>query len=93
MLTPETDGAAESFVRRLTGDNASHVVSYGTGTPVADGITPDEGKTLLGTLLSDPKLGCFEIVEVNPLLDNKKNTMAETALGVLEKAVETLENR
>lgn len=29
-LEPEIDGEAESFVRRLTGDNATHVVSYGT---------------------------------------------------------------
>jgi len=29
-LRPETDGEAERLVRRLTGDNASHVVSYGT---------------------------------------------------------------
>ncbi len=29
-LRPETNGAAESFARRLTGDNAPHVVSYGT---------------------------------------------------------------
>ena len=29
-LQPETDGAAETLVRRLTGDNASGVVSYGT---------------------------------------------------------------
>ena len=29
-LAPETDGAAETLVRRLTGDNGSHVVSYGT---------------------------------------------------------------
>jgi len=29
-LQPETDGAAETLVRRLTGDNATHVVSYGT---------------------------------------------------------------
>ncbi|MBL4917146.1 acetylornithine deacetylase [Tabrizicola sp. DMG-N-6] len=29
-LTPETDGAAEALVRRLTGDNGSDVVSYGT---------------------------------------------------------------
>ena len=29
-LKPETDGAAERLVRRLTGDNGSHVVSYGT---------------------------------------------------------------
>ncbi len=29
-LEPEDNGAAEALVRRLTGDNASHVVSYGT---------------------------------------------------------------
>ncbi|WP_187428706.1 Acetylornithine deacetylase [Roseobacter fucihabitans] len=29
-LRPEREGQAESLVRRLTGDNASHVVSYGT---------------------------------------------------------------
>lgn len=29
-LVPEADGAAEGLVRSLTGDNASHVVSYGT---------------------------------------------------------------
>jgi acetylornithine deacetylase len=29
-LRPETDGAAESLMRRLTGDNGTHVVSYGT---------------------------------------------------------------
>ena len=29
-LAPETDGAAETLVRRLTGDNGQHVVSYGT---------------------------------------------------------------
>lgn len=29
-LTPECEGAAEALARRLTGDNATHVVSYGT---------------------------------------------------------------
>lgn len=29
-LTPELNGAAEHLVRRLTGDNGTHVVSYGT---------------------------------------------------------------
>ncbi|MEM9576044.1 MAG: acetylornithine deacetylase [Pseudomonadota bacterium] len=29
-LAPEQDGEAEALVRSLTGDNASHVVSYGT---------------------------------------------------------------
>ncbi|GGX56839.1 acetylornithine deacetylase [Tateyamaria omphalii] len=29
-LTPEEDGAAEGLVRAITGDNGTHVVSYGT---------------------------------------------------------------
>ena len=29
-LRPEADGAAEALVRRLTGDNGTHVVTYGT---------------------------------------------------------------
>ena len=29
-LRPETDGAAEELVRAITGDNGTHVVSYGT---------------------------------------------------------------
>ncbi len=29
-LKPETDGVAESFVRQITGDNGTHMVSYGT---------------------------------------------------------------
>ncbi len=29
-LKPETEGAAETLARQLTGDNGSHVVSYGT---------------------------------------------------------------
>ena len=29
-LVPETDGTAEALARRITGDNGTHVVSYGT---------------------------------------------------------------
>ncbi|MEL6621235.1 MAG: M20/M25/M40 family metallo-hydrolase, partial [Pseudomonadota bacterium] len=29
-LRPEEDGGAERLVRQITGDNAGHVVSYGT---------------------------------------------------------------
>lgn len=68
-------------------------VSYGTGTPVPDGITPDQAKKFLSIVLADPRVCCFEMVEVNPLLDKKGNKMADTALGILEKAVETLQNR
>lgn len=66
------------------------LVSYGTGTPVADGLAPQEVMDLFAHLLDTPKLCCFEMVEVNPLLDNKCNTMAETAFDVLEYAIEVI---
>lgn len=69
------------------------VVSYGTGTPVKDGLMPDEAIQLIQCLLKSKKVSCFELVEVNPLLDNKGNRMAEVALDVLENAVNTLVER
>ena len=47
-------------------------VSYGTGTPVPNGFLPDEIKEILHALIQMEKLCCFEIVEINPTLDNKK---------------------
>ena len=69
------------------------LVSYGTGTPVTNGLTPEESKEIIAVLLKDPKTVCFEIVEVNPCLDNKGNKMAETALDVLETAIDILEQK
>jgi arginase len=69
------------------------LVSYGTGTPVKGGFSPDEIKSLLTVILQEPKVKCFEIVEINPCLDNKCNTMAETALDILEHSMEVLEQR
>jgi arginase len=69
------------------------IVSYGTGTPVKDGLTPEEASELINVLLTEPKLCCFEMVEVNPLLDNKCNVMGETAYEILASAIETLESK
>ena len=62
-------------------------VSYGTGTPVENGLFVDEAKELLKAFLSWDKVISLEITEINPLLDDKKNKMAETALEILEYAV------
>jgi arginase len=35
--------------------------------------------------LSTKKVVCLEVAEINPLLDNKGNKMAETAFDVLAK--------
>ncbi len=69
------------------------IVSRGTGTPVKDGLLPQEAILLINTLLIDAKTCCLEITEVNPTLDNKRNLMAETAFVILQAAIQTVENR
>lgn len=66
------------------------LTSRGTGTPVPNGITPEEAKELLVLLVRNPKTVCIEIVEVNPCLDNKGNVMAETAFNLLQAMTEAL---
>lgn len=68
------------------------LVSYGTGTPVKDGFSPEEVKRLMSVLLNSKKLVAFEMVEINPCLDNKQNKMAETAFEILEEAYQLIES-
>ena len=70
-----------------------NLTSHGTGTPVPNGITPAEAKDLLVQLAENPKTVCIEVVEVNPCLDEKKNTMAEVTLELVEAVVDTIKNR
>jgi len=69
------------------------LISYGTGTPVKNGLSEQETSILINTLLNSNKIACLEVVEINPCLDNKQNTMAETAFRILESAVSVIENR
>ena len=62
-------------------------VSYGTGTPVPIGISSGEIKELLALFITTKKVCCVEFTEVNPLLDNKGNKMAETAFEILDQLV------
>lgn len=59
-------------------------ISYGTGTPVPHGLLPEEVMQIFDLLLATKKITCIEFSEVNPLLDNKGNKMAETAFQVLD---------
>lgn len=68
------------------------ITSFGTGTPVGNGIFPEEAEEILTLLARNPKTVCIEFVEVNPCLDNKVNTMAETAFSLLEKVTAALNN-
>ena len=63
-------------------------VSYGTGTPVKNGLFVDETKALIHAFFAWEKVVSLEVTEINPLLDNKCNKMAETALEILEYALE-----
>ncbi len=60
------------------------LISYGTGTPVAKGFDQHEVIEIINGLMASNKIACLEFVEVNPLLDNKGNKMAETAFEVLD---------
>ena len=68
------------------------LTSYGTGTPVKGGFSPEEIKGILKGLLLFPKTIALELVEVNPCLDDK-NKMAEVALDILEHIVEVLDKK
>lgn len=59
-------------------------VSTGTGTPVPIGFFAEEIIRIFDNLLISNKVVCIEFTEVNPLLDNKGNLMAETAFQVLD---------
>ncbi|MCR9173334.1 MAG: arginase [bacterium] len=65
--------------------------SHGTGTPVGNGLMPEEAKYLLTRFAAQEKTACIEFVEVNPCLDEKLNTMAEVAFELLEATVAELE--
>ena len=59
------------------------LISYGTGTPVPNGFNQNEVIEIIKLLMASDKVVCLEVVEINPLLDNKCNKMAETAFEVV----------
>lgn len=68
-------------------------VSYGTGTPVPVGFIPEEITELLSACCEQLPVVCIELAEINPLLDNKGNQMAETAFQVLNTITAIIENK
>ncbi len=67
------------------------LISKGTGTPVSKGFDQDEIKDIIKAVVRSGKVVIFEVVEVNPCLDNKGNVMAETAFDVLSDITKTVE--
>jgi len=73
-------------------DSLDPRLSQGTGTPVPNGINEREAGKLLQNLVGNPKVVCFEMVEINPTLD-KENIMAETAFEILVKVANSIQNQ
>jgi len=73
-------------------DSLDSSFSLGTGTPVEDGLYLSEAENLCQDLLENERVVCFEMVEINPTLDNG-NAMATNAFNILEKATEAIERR
>ncbi|MCH2043737.1 MAG: arginase [Saprospiraceae bacterium] len=66
------------------------LVSRGTGTPVENGLTPEEANDLVCGFTALPRSCCLEITEVNPTLDTE-NKMAKTAFKILDNATQVAE--
>jgi len=66
-------------------------VSDGTGTPVKNGLLPDEAEEIMKLIIRSGKVACFDMVEVNPALDTKGNVMAETSFKILESVTKTIQ--
>jgi len=70
-------------------DSLEGSISKGTGLPVDGGIMPREAEELIGIILKDPKLICFEITELNPSFDvNHATTIM--VYHIFEKALNVL---
>ncbi len=68
------------------------LVSGGTGTPVPNGFTPEECTRIIDRIIDSGKVCCFEMVEINPTLD-EKNIMARTAFMILKNTTRKLESK
>lgn len=64
-------------------DSMDPSISKGTGTPVPKGLSKEEALTCFGYFFEHEKTKCFEVTEINPLLD-KENAMAKFVHELLE---------
>ena len=73
-------------------DSMDATICMGTGTPSPHGIFLEEARLLNETLVRDPRVCCWEICEINPLLD-VVNTTVENSLAVFQAVVDTVVRR
>ena len=63
------------------------LLSRGTGTPVSKGFLTEEIIPIIKEVKDTGKLVALEICEINPLLDNKGNQMAESAFEIISSVL------
>jgi arginase len=73
-------------------DSMDSAISMGTGTPVTGGILVEEARIFNETLVKDPRVCCWEICEINPVIDTL-NSMAENSLGIFQGVVDAIASR
>lgn len=73
-------------------DSMDSTICMGTGTPASHGIFVEEARLLNATLVKDPRVCCWEICEINPLLDTL-NTTVENSLYIFESVVDVIAQR
>ncbi len=64
------------------------LLSRGTGTPVSKGFITKEIISIIKGVKNSGKLVALEVCEINPLLDNKGNQMAESAFEVISSVLD-----
>lgn len=73
-------------------DSMDSTICMGTGTPVPGGLWAEEARRLNTALVKDSRVCCWEICEINPLLDTL-NTLAENSLHIFESVVDAIAAR
>ncbi len=68
-------------------DSMDPSIADGTGTPVENGLSQIEAESVMKSFLNHPKLGAFEITEINPGLDKKSKKMAELTAEIFAFAL------
>lgn len=64
----------------------------GTGTPVVEGFTMEEGKQVFTTLLGEKFITSMDFVELNPKIDNEDGRTTKNCIEMLEHIFKTIAN-
>ncbi len=56
----------------------------GTGTPVEDGLTPEQLYRLIDTVTQNHRVKSVDVVELNPLLDDQNKTTEKITTDIIE---------